>query len=440
MGPRELVRGNRPIRCRRQTPAASSTAVAVTVALTFSACSPGDIAFNEPGEADIHVERGGMTVTVKVDPVDSALADSLGWQDGAPGAEVFLLKHGTAEWITALTDSDGTVVFDGLVDGLYRVFAGRTLTASEANRVGGAIRAFGDGRTVRFGGGLHVELLLLADRPGSLVISEIWPGVPLGWEVSGPTEGSLYFEVYNNSDSLIWLDGIVFGMSHDRAADWDFFPCTESHPARTDPAGVYARWFLQFPGSGADYPIGPGEARLVAVEAIDHSPRHATMPNLENADFEIGGQINNPAVPDMLQFGPEGIGMPYPRVFGASNTTVLSHPFDLATLTVVWRDNFAREYWRVPTELILEAIAMYRIFVSSDRNFEVCVPLSHRVFDRYEGGFIDIGLSIPDRALHSVQRKVLRVTQDGRKILMNTNTSAYDFSLGRVPRTPGWIP
>ena len=415
--------------------------VASLFALAFAACSPGEIAFSEPGEADVHVERGGMTVTVKVDPVDSALADSLGWRNGVPGAEVFLLKHGTAEWITALTDSDGTVLFDGLVDGQYRVFAGRTLAEPEAANVGGVVRAFGDGRTVSFGGVLEVELLLLADRPGSLVVSEIEPGIPLGWEIGfTPTEGSLYFEVYNNSDSTLFLDGVVFGASHEAITDYDFFPCEQSEMVRTDPAGIYARWFLQFPGSGMDYPIGPGEARLVAVEAIDHTPVHPTMADLSDADFEIGGLVDNPAVPDMLQFGPEGIGMPYPRIGAGRHTYILAEPFDLAELTVGWRDNFGREFFRVAAEDILEAVAIKSILPRSDTKFEVCVPMVHRDFDRYEGGFIDIGVNLSDHALRSLQRKVLRVTQDGRKILMNTNTTAYDFSLGRVPRTPGWVP
>jgi hypothetical protein len=385
------------------------------------------------------VERGGMTVTVKVDPVDSALADSLGWQNGVPDAEVYLLLNGTAEWTTALTDSDGTVVFEGLLDGQYRVFGGRTLTVAEATNVGGVVRAFGDGRTVSFGGTSEVELLLLADRPGSLVISEIWPGTP-GLEVSGTTEGSLYFEVYNNSDSLLFLDGVVLGASVDRIRDYDFQPCTETVRVRTDTGGIYARWFLQFPGSGADYAIGPGEARLVAVEAIDHSPMHPTMPDLSNADFEIGGLVDNPAVPDMLQFGPEGIGMPYPRIVGSNHTTILSQGFDLASLTAVWRDNLGREFFRVPAGKILEAIAIEWVWESSYGRIGLCAPQTPRVFDRYEGGFVDIGANLPDQALRSLQRKVLRVTPDGRKILMNTNTSAYDFSLGRVPRTPGWVP
>jgi hypothetical protein len=132
--------------------------------------------------------------------------------------------------------------------------------------------------------------------------------------------------------------------------------------------------------------------------------------------------------------------MPYPRIGAGRHTFILAESFNIAELTVQWRDQHGKEYYRVPREKILEAIALYHIWTPDDATNEPCVPMTHRDFDRYEGGFWDIGLNLSDHALRSVQRKVLRVTQDGRKILMNTNTSAYDFSLGRVPRTPGWIP
>ena len=43
----------------------------------------------------------------------------------------------------------------------------------------------------------------------------------------------------------------------------------------------------------------------------------------------------------------------------------------------------------------------------------------------------------PDNGL-SVQRRVLRVLPDGRKALLDTNTSMFDFV--KAVRTPGWIP
>ncbi len=420
--------------------------MAVVVALGALGCQPGPItqvdSSNETsgeGPEVPQVQRGLFTIHASVDPADSALADSLGWQNGVPGAEINFLRNGTVEWLTTTTDSTGTAQFLNVLPGLYRLFGGRTLTEAEASAVGGVVRAFGDGRTVGFGQSGEFELRLLADRPGSLVISEIVGGVPLGWEIGfASTSGMLYFEVYNNSGASMFLDGKIFGVSHDAVFNASDSPCSFSQQVRTDPAGVYDRWFVQFPGSGTDYPIGPGEAKLVAVEAIDHTPIHPTAPDLSHADFEIGGSANNPAVPDMLEIGPAGFGIP--RIGPGLWTYILAEPFDVASLDVVWRDANGRQYFRVPKEKILEAIAMRGIWAPFDAEHVPCVPMMQRDFDRYEGGLKDISSTISDQALRSYQRKVLRVSPDGRKILMNSNTSAVDFGRVAVPRTPGWIP
>ena len=415
---------------------------AVVAMLAVAGCEPGPITQVDPSEQASgdgpQVQRGLVTIHASVDPADSALADSLGWQSGVPGVEIDFLRNGTAEWLTTTTDSTGTAQFLNVLPGLYRLFGGRTLTEAEASAAGGVIRAFGDGRTVRIGQSGELELQLLADRPRSLVISEMGTGTPFFLDISGANvDVAKYFEVYNNSGATMFLDGKIFGISHDAVWNVSSSPCSFSQQVRTDPAGVYARWFTQFPGSGTDYPIGPGEAKLIAVNAIDHTPVHPTMPDLSNADFEIGHQVNNPAVPDMLSIGP----VPFsPRISAGLTTYILTEPFDVASLDVVWRDQSGRQFFRVPKEKYLDEIALKAIWPPSDAEFEPCIPMMARDFDRYEGGFPDIGVSASDRALRSFQRKVLRISPDGRKILMNTNTSAVDFGRIAVPRTPGWIP
>ncbi len=146
----------------------SRYSVPVATALALAACDPGIVTVVHRGEAG-GVVRTGLQVHAVVDPADSALADSLGWQAGVPGVEVHVLRNGTAEWIVQQTDSTGTAVFEALLPGLYRVFGERVLSAEEAQAVGGVIRAFGDGRTLEVSGEANLKLLLYADRPGSLV-------------------------------------------------------------------------------------------------------------------------------------------------------------------------------------------------------------------------------------------------------------------------------
>ncbi|MCH8236528.1 MAG: hypothetical protein IIC29_10445, partial [Chloroflexi bacterium] len=411
----------------------------IALGLVLAACSPGDISTVQPGTGEGRIIRTTLTVHASVDSADAALGEALGWQAGVPDVEVRILRNGTAEWLTAQTDAAGTVVFADILPGLYRVYGGRTLTAAEAQAVGQPVRAFGDGRALEVGLETELELLLLADRPGSLVISEIGNSLPVPWEVRdfSAAIGGLYFEVYNNSDATIFLDGKIFGATHWYVSDTDHTPCSASAPIRTDPAGLHSRWLLQFPGTGAEHPIGPGEVRTVAMAAIDHTPVHPTMLDLSGADFEIGGAgiANNPGVPDMLDVGLEGW---LPQVLYATlHTFFLGESVDVASLPILFRDFRGRAFARFPRESLIDVVAFRSIWPDLDAEFPFCVPMVHRLFDRYEGALFEIGFAV-DPILgmtRSLERKILRIAPDGRIILQNTNTSAVDFFVGT--RTPG---
>ena len=401
------------------------------------ACSPGDISTVQPGAGEGRIIRTTLTVHASVDSADTALAEALGWQAGVPDVEVQILRNGTREWLTARTDSTGTAVFTNLLAGLYRVFGGRTLTEAEATSIDQPIRAFGDGRTLKVFLETDLELVLLADRPGSLVLSEIGNGVPPPWEVSGSSLTGMYFEVYNNADTTIFLDGKMFGSTWVIGKELDWMPCVTSELWRSDPAGVAARFVLQFPGSGTEHPIPPGEVRTVAVSAIDHTPVHPTMLDLSGADFEIGGAgtADNPAVPNMRDVGLEGFRIS--RLFATNFLYFLSEPFDISTLPVQYRAFDGRDYRLVPREKLIEVVVLKSIWPDKDVERPPCGLMTHRDFDRYEGGFFEIGFDVDPNAeaTRSVERKILRMASDGRMILMNTNTSAVDFFVGT--RTPG---
>ncbi len=418
----------------------------------LAACQPGEITQVNPSDANADapnvpkVNRTTLTVHAAVDSVDRALGDSLGWRDGIPGAEIDILRNGTAEWITVLTDSSGMVSVGKLGAGLYRVYGARTLTDGEAGAVGGVIRAFGDGRTIGIGGETTLELSMIADRPRSLVISELGNGGPVPWETGGTSYlKGLYFEIYNNSDKMMYLDGMLFGVS---GAVWTsrslVTACSESQTPRTDPAGIHAAEVLRFPGSGTEYPIGPGETRTMAVAAIDHRPVHPTLIDESDADFEmgLGGGANNPAVPDMSRPS-----FPNPFLVGSllafSHVYFLSQPVDVASQPVSWRDAFnGREYVLIPKDKLIDVVALKTIWPVRDPEFPPCVPMVQRGFDRYEGGFQQIGFDVDPafRSTRSLQRRVLRISTDGRKILYNTRTTTVDFFRGVVPRTWRSIP
>ena len=384
-----------------------------------------------------------LTIHVRLQPSDAGLASALGWVDGVPGARVNVLKSGTDEWIRLTTDAAGRARAVDLLPGLYRVYAGRFLTPGEAEEEEIPIRSFGDGVTIQVAarGEPSVELELSSDSPGSLVISEIGDWTPPPWELG---EGSYfeaeYFEVYNNSERTRFLDGMIFGATvrgQESIGGW----CAHSQAVRADSLGVYAFQMVAFPGRGGEYPIGPGETRLVAIAAIDHTAVHPELPDLSHADFEVRGAFSadNPAVPDMIDVGLE----PFVHVLGLTPLGwwkigfFLARPFDPGALPIMYRDLGGRDNVRVPRDLLLDVAGRASVYPDLERERPACVPLLHRDFDRYEGGFLSTAVGGESRRRLSFQRRVLR-SEGGRDILSNSNTSAVDFVLADL--TPGVQP
>jgi hypothetical protein len=411
----------------------------LVAAVAASACSAEAVTFEDPGGDEGDLPQPTLVVEVGVDSADAELAEALGWMEGVPGAEVQILRSGTLEWFTATTDSSGRAVFTDLEPGRYRTQAERLVTPAEASEPETEIRAFGDGRTVKNVGAdtARVRLELLADRPGTIVIAEISNSVGrIGAGVSRLAEQSAYYlEVYNQGGGTRYLDGMVLGFTFSTGCVDCFTTCQEAEPLRMNSERLGAPYMLQFPGSGGEHPIGPGELRLVAVSAQDHRDVHPNMPDLRDADFELPppGVADNPEVPNMVDVGPEAFSL-----FMFSNVyrpKFLAEPLDVEALPVIYRDERARSHLGVPREKLLDVFLTEFVWPESDLEHPECIPRLHRVYDRYPGFFLSG--EDPDR-VKSMQRRVLRTGSGGWPILMNTRTSAVD--LREIRRTPGELP
>jgi len=412
--------------------------------LLSSACGGGDrTVTGQPGGGTDGPSLATLTVHVGVSTEDATLAQSLGWTQGVPGALVHLLRNGTATWKTATTDGNGDARFERVLPGLYRLYAGRALTVGEADAVGEPMRAFGDGDTfeVASRGEITRTLALLADRPGGLVISELNQWVPPVQETGNTTYAeALYFEVYNNSDQTIFLDGKTFGVSFGAAESLPQ-PCSSTSFERNNPAGVYAHQVLAFPGAGGEHPISPGEVKIIPISAIDHTSVHPLLWDLSHADFEIRGvaSADNPSVPNMLDVGlapfvTNFAGISNAAFFGSRRAFFLAESFDPQTLPIAFRDANGRGWVLVPADKLLDVVSLTVIFPDNERNFPPCAPAINKNFDRYEGGFLDISGSEDPRLTY--QRRILRF--DGNAILQNANTSAVDIMM--LEPTPGTLP
>lgn len=419
----------------------------VLLASLGSACEPADPTLVSPDDESDSGSRA-VIVDAQVREEDRALAAELGWEEGVPATEVRYRLHGTDEWRVGQTDASGQLVLEGVGPGLWHVYGGRRLTASEGDALDGPLRGFGDGlmADIEPGSGAdttRLTLELFADRPGSLVISEFDSGIPpfTEFEGVGTNQQGRYMEVYNNSDRTLFLDGKLllsgqFLGFHPTARS----TCADSEGPRTDPSGLITRLGLRFPGSGSEHPIAPGEAVVIAAAAIDHTDIHPDMPDLSNADFELPARtsVDNPEVPDMESVGLESFG---PDDFISTDQMwFLAEPTDLDNLPIVHRDHTGRGYVKVPAERILDAIASWYWWPEIERGpYSIpCQPVIHPRFDRqmtYIPNEDVVGVELS--STHSLQRRILR-DGGGRRVLLNTNTGATDFAF--FDRSPGFVP
>lgn len=442
----ELRRIRRRGRVRR--PRRRPIGVVAILAQAYLAACGGGIEVIGPGSGTPDGLRS-LTVTVLPGPRAEAISGALGWDAGAPDAEVRFLRLGTGDWQMRSTGASGEASLSPVLPGAYRVYATRRLSESEATETGGVDRLLGDGVTVEVPGGvgtegteLDVTLRLAADSAGGLVISEVAGWSPPPWETNGAYFDAQFIEVYNNGSDVLFLDGIVFGVTM-HLGETVLGNCAASQSVRASTEGVLSRQMMAFPGVGNQFPIGPGELRVVAVSAIDHSPVHPDLPDLSDADFEIPatGFANNPSVPDMVDVGlepfrrPSAGGTHTPLIPGVE-AYFLAEPQTPADLPIAHRAFGGRGFVMVPAPTLIDVAGLTIVWPDSDREFGPCIPMVHPSFDRYEGGFMPVALGVEEERL-SFQRQVLRYS-DGNAVLADASVSAADFILADL--TPGTLP
>lgn len=110
-----------------------------------------------------------------------------------------------------------------------------------------------------------VDITLKGLKVSPLIFKEIY------FAGSKPPVGFAYFrdqfyEVYNNSSEVQYLDGVYFAQLYPTNATrklpiWD---------GGTDENVCYAERIWKFPGDGTQYPLQPGESAVIAQFAANH--------------------------------------------------------------------------------------------------------------------------------------------------------------------------
>lgn len=185
-----------------------------------------------------------------------------------------------------------TVTATGVVPGIYTaILSGKGLTDDTAfqymlsgNLVNQAMTADGQKFDIAVSGG----------KKGALVMKELYfSGVPSYYF------RDQFYEIYNNTETTVYLDGLYFANLHPSRA-------TTTLSLWPDDNAVYAERVWRFPGDGDDYPLQSGESVILAQNAMDHTANNPNSPvNLLVSDFEF--YMGSTTYPDRPAFNMEHV-------------------------------------------------------------------------------------------------------------------------------------
>jgi hypothetical protein len=348
---------------------------------------------------------------------------------------VVLQRTGSAQSQTLTTDASGQATFPNVLPGEYAVSVLRSLSQAERGLLGAS-----DADVDAFGGGVEVEVSApttavhvpaAAGRRGSLVVSELWKGMP--FQSVGPQYVfGHYLELYNNADTIVPLAGKLVFEAITGWYEHPLWPCSSLAGASDDPAGVWTSLIYAFPPNAA--PLPPGSKAVIATDAIDHTQLATGTYDLSGAEFEFrgGSDADNPAALDMVSVGSQdggftqGHGMYF---IGRWLPYGISNAVDLDALPRFQHPSGAWDYVRIPAKDVLDLVTI--------RVPSVVVPHPDCTFPPVHVSFDRQPVSVGNPEPQALQRRALART-GGHPILLRTKTSARDFPL--LSPSPGRVP
>ena len=383
------------------------------------------------------VQRVTLTVTVVTDLADSAVARQLGLSGGVlPNVEVVARREGSSDRATGRTDAQGVVRLTDLLPGRWSVSASRVLTDAERQQLvpeDRDVTAWAGGFAGQVNLSASVPLTVAAGRRGSLVISEWFHYAPPTATYQTHPWGQ-YIELYNNSDTTIYLDGKIFGKVIENVLiDSPNFPCAQTTALRLDTLGIWTRTAVRIPGTGREHPLAPGQTATIATDAIDHRPYNPTLLDLSSATFEFymgGSDVDNPVSANLIPLttfsGTEGHG---PSFWGEEGLFIADGAPGATFRDSLFSESAVRILF-IPKilDFVAETYAGARTGL-----LPMCNPLVARDFDRATG------TELRYATLGTLERPVVGLSALGKPVLLRTRTSARDFvwvpgpSFGVIP-------
>lgn len=343
---------------------------------------------------------------------------------------------------------DGVVDFKNIYPGIYSLKAQLKMTKDEAKAAAPSL----DIKTgIILNGGLKAVDVKLSEEgaqtpvkaqfqmnwtmESALLISKIYANGTKLNETGKVQNMPKYWEIYNNSSEVVYLDGLCLAQAHGNTTSTN--PC-ELY-VKYQKEATYAARIAKLPGiHGTDKNIAlqPGKSFVIAWHASnfilgENSQEGAadkcTMNvDLSTADYEIEStQRNwvqlgdNPQVPNMLPVYdclPTAGFLQFTQalfIFFASEEEIEGWTTDVdqSSYTVSFQKTWKAK--RVPNEVIIDAVETLKASAKQQK----------RIPDMLDAAGVEAAWNTGS----IFDRRVNYIAEDGRKVLQDTNNSKQDF-------------
>lgn len=239
--------------------------------------------------------------------------------------------------------------------------------------------------------------------------------------------GDKYFKIYNNTDKVLYADGLMIAQSEFMTTDKQAY--TPNIMAQSFAASNIAI----VPGKGTTYPIAPGEFFIIAEDAINHKEYNSASIDMRTAAFEFytedADDVDNPAVPNMENLFSSMVihnrgfkSFVIARLPITKDAFLANNTYDYEYNLVIGGESYpmGESVYSIPNTWIIDAV---NLSVQSEFQWIVTAPT-------LDMGWTYCGKVDADQSRYgkSVRRKVLSSASNGKKILKDTNNSTLDFS------------
>ncbi|MGD8782388.1 MAG: DUF4876 domain-containing protein [Ignavibacteria bacterium] len=357
------------------------------------------------------VEEGSVNFVLQI--VDSTgTLNAVYGRDYVDDASVFIESNLQNDQYTFQSDSKGIVNVGKVVSGEYLIVVKRDVTPEEMEKATGEklfqkkLVNSGTG-TIELRADMSDTVKVMLNKistESTLVISEIY--------ACGPPEAGLYFhdkyvEIYNQSDKVIYLDGMLIALAYYAAYTGENYA--------NDPDYIHSENIWKFPGKGTDYPIEPGQFVVCAEDGMDHRINAPNSVDLSNVGFEFyksdAPDVDYKDVPNMQRVY-QNYG--YDWLIGGETDAIVIADFDPDSL--IWNG----AHYIIPTSAVLDGVEyLYDPTDLSDKS--LCSGIDAGA----TGGILFYTGKSMERKLVTDEKEEVKLKDD--------NNSSLDFNINSQP-------